>query len=181
MVKVTFSKLFFYWILFLFLGKREKVCYHCWAEIRNRHSAQKRGQRCAYHRFRVNPSRGSLGNCFPKSNSFNRTETLILYISFNYNYSSSSNPKLQRHLSRHVRPLRATVTNLFSSSLAYTTDFAKVGNCPMVALSQRSDTQYSFETWAILSVDSCTTSPWRILDSNGLKKTIMEDSYGINV
>ena len=50
-------------------------------------------QNCCYHRFHVDPSHGTLRNCVPKFSSFNRTETLILNISFNYNYSSSSSPK----------------------------------------------------------------------------------------
>ena len=103
------------------MGKPQKLGYHCRADIRNARSASKKGRGAVITVFTSIHHIGSLRNCVPKSSSFSRTETLILNISFNYNYSSSSSPKIQRYLSRHIRPLRATVTNLFSFSLAYPT------------------------------------------------------------
>jgi len=57
-------------------------------------------------------------NCFPTPNSFKRTETLILSISFDYSYYSSSSPK-SNTIYLGIFDSSATVTNLFFSLLAY--------------------------------------------------------------
>jgi len=113
-VNILVVKLFLIEIFFSFLVKKSQSLFII---VEPRFGTGVLPQKRAgelYHRFHVDPSHGSIENCVLNSSSFNRTEILILNIFFNYNYSSSSSPKLQRYLSRHIRPIQPQLPIYYS-------------------------------------------------------------------
>ena len=116
-------------------------------------------------------SQGLLRNCFPKSDSFNRTETLILNISFDYIYHSSSSPK--------PNTIYLGIFDSTNESHSYQSVFLflDISNADL-AKEATHNTLWNLKLlyWWIIA-----PLPIRILNSSSLKKTITEDSYGINL
>ena len=144
-----FSLIFYFCENLFFKWKGE---YHWGAEILSFAFAQKMSKTLVSPSSR-RPVTGDWRNCFPNPNSFKRTETLILSISFDYSYHFSSSPTSNTiYLGIFDSP--ATVTNLFSSPLAYYLTIS-------TQLSQESDTQHILETWNhTLLADYYTASLW---------------------